>query len=306
MGLGWLRSFWAGLREVALLADAERIARSFPPEQLTMVRQERRQARAYLHASRRVSSPDLALSLLDMALPAALACAHAARATSTPLDAHEELSSLARDKVLPETATHALEDRATASERDFAAKEELRDRIDDIVTRVLASVEWRTPLEVRALRYGRIAAVVLVAFLCIEHVARTRWLVHNVALNKRVTHTALKLVPPEAEGVVDGKTRGTFGIHTVGDAHAFVMIDLLRTYDVREVRVYNRGDGWFDDVIPLTLSISTDAITFHDVATRTTHFDMWSVELNGAPARYVRVSNTSYIALNEIEVYARE
>ena len=82
-------------------------------------------------------------------------------------------------------------------------------------------------------------------------------------------------------------------------------VDLLREYDVREVRVYNRGDGWFDDVLPLTLSISTDDATFTDVATRTTHFDVWTVELNRR-ARWVRVSNGSYIALNEIEVYARE
>jgi hypothetical protein len=307
MGLGWFRSFWAGLREVALLRDAERIACSFAPEQRATVREQRRRARAYLRAARRVASPDVALSMLDVALPAALASAHAAHASvGAPFDEQAELASLAQKKVLPESAARALEDRERASEREFAAKEELRERIDDIVTRVLASVEHRTPLEVRALRYGRVAALVLVAALCAEHVARTRWLVHDVALHKPVMHTALKVVPPEAEGVVDGTTRGTFGIHTMSDAHAFVTVDLQRAYDIREVRVYNRGDGWFDDILPLTLSVSTDNATFHEVATRTTHFDVWSVDLRGMSARYVRVSNTSYIALNEIEVYARE
>jgi hypothetical protein len=307
MGLGFLRSFWAGLKEVALLRDAERIARGFAAEQSATIRNERHNARALLRAARRVASPDVALTLLDDALPAALACAHAARAPADPFDANAELALLARERIIPQSATLALSDRAASTDDDdFAAKEVLRDRIDDIVTRVLASVEWRTPLELRALRYGRLAAIALFVVLCAEHVVRTHWLVHDVALHKPVTHTPLKVVPPEADGVVDGKTRGTFGIHTMPDPHAFVTVDLLRTYDVREVRVYNRGDGWFDDILPLTLSVSTDGATFHDVATRTTHFDVWTIEMNDAPARWVRVSNNAYIALNEIEVYARE
>jgi len=306
MGLGWLGSFWAGLRELALLRDAERISRSFTPERLSTMRHERQRAKGYLRAARRVANPDIALSMLDLALPAALSCAHIAREATEPFEAYAELAWLANEEVLPANAPRTLDDRKTASERDFAAKEDIRDRIDDMVTRVLASVEWRRPHEVRALRWGRVAAIVLAVVLCVEHFARTRWLVHDVALHKPVTHTPLKIVPPEADEVVDGKTRGTFGVHTLNDPHAFVKVDLLREYAVREVRVYNRGDGWFDDVLPLTLAVSTDDMTYKDVATRTTHFDVWSVELNGLPARWVRVSNGSYIALNEIEVYARE
>ena len=43
------------------------------------------------------------------------------------------------------------------------------------------------------------------------------------------------------------------------------------------------------------------------MATRTEHFDVWDLKFDALDARWVRVTKSNgYIALNEIEVYARD
>jgi hypothetical protein len=288
--LGWMRAFYRGAAELLLLRDAERISTSYGDERAATVRREARRARQYLRAARRVANPDLALSMLDIALPAALASAEAAWGQPELAGARDEVTRLADQR---------------AAARDFAEKDSIRGDVEDLVARVLSVVESRSVLEIRALRWGRVCAIVLAVVFVAQREITMHFLVHNVALHKPVTSSTLQVQTDTSE-LVDGKTRGTFAIHTATSPRAFVMVDLSKTYDVREVRIYNRGDGWFDDVIPLALSTSVDGTTFQDVATRTTHFDVWTVDLGGRPARYIRVGKDGYIALNEIEVYARE
>ncbi len=54
------------------------------------------------------------------------------------------------------------------------------------------------------------------------------------------------------------------------------MIDLEKPYAISSMRIFNRGDGWFDDGLPLVVEVSMNGIQFTEVARRTTHYDKWS------------------------------
>jgi hypothetical protein len=86
-----------------------------------------------------------------------------------------------------------------------------------------------------------------------------------------------------------------------------VLVDLKESHPIDHVVVYNRGDGWFDECLPLRVELSDDGEHFDVVGTQTTHFVSFTVAVNGRAARFVRVSkpDRGYIALNEIEVYGR-
>jgi hypothetical protein len=84
------------------------------------------------------------------------------------------------------------------------------------------------------------------------------------------------------------------------------MVDLLASYKIDKVKIYNRADGWFDDGLPLSLEFSEDGATFTEVNKRTEGFTSrapWTFEAKGAKTRYVRVRSPKYVALTEIEVY---
>jgi F5/8 type C domain len=302
----WFRSLRAGIVELLLLREAERVAVSHG-SRLAVIREHKAKAAADLRAARLLARPDVALVVLEDAMRGALKAVHAMRDATAggTVDEHTELDALVSAGA-PSAAVAAYQARGGVALADFAGAESTRDRIDELVTWTLRRTEARSPLAIRALRYGRVLGLALLVALVAGKVIRNKWMVHNVARDKPVMTSPLQPYSPPASEAVDGKTRGTFGVHTT-EGHPFVTVDLLRTYDVESVRVYNRGDGWFGDILPLTLSVSVDGRKFDDIDTRTTHFDMWSVSLGGRPARYVRVSKPSgYMALNEIEVYARE
>jgi len=135
----------------------------------------------------------------------------------------------------------------------------------------------------------------------------------NVALHKPVTASSrhpASVAPPDNSAVVDGKTDGAYGVHTLKEARPFVMIDLQHEYSIRKIKVYNRGDGWFDEVLPLGLELSSNGTDFVEVDRRTTSFSQtfpWVYSAGGRRARYVRLHGgpSGYIALSEIEVYGK-
>lgn len=280
MILGAIR---AGLREIFTLRVARATVESYGAERLETLRDEKRIARAKLAASRRLANPRAALDLLT------LAATHARRA--------EQVADAVALDELPV---------APLDGASFGQLELARDELDVGVARALARIESRTPTELAGLRWGRIAAIVITLLVSVAALAKSRG-VHDVARGKMVSASSVHDGKPEA--IVDGRTRGTFAMQTSEGAHPFIAIDLGRTYRVSSIRVFNRGDGWFDESLPLSIEISTDGVTFHEIARRTEHFDVWTIDLSAAPvdARAVRATKASgYIALNEIEVYARE
>jgi hypothetical protein len=193
-------------------------------------------------------------------------------------------------------------------EMPFAKAEALRTSFENCIAATISVVDPPSVFGVRVLRVARILGVlVLVGWLVIPYV-RTHWMIHNVARGKPVTTSPLRGESPTADHLVDGKLRGTFDIATIESEHAFVQIDLEDVFSIDRVNVVNRGDGWYDDSLPLVLSVSTDGERFDDVARRDEHFDWWVIGLGGRPVRFVRLSkpDRGYIALNEVEVYGRK
>jgi hypothetical protein len=305
-----IRAFFLGLRELVTLEHAEQRALALGQEERSRRVRYLRAARARRAASRKLANPVAAVILLRDALALALRPTHSddevfdtTLALSAALATHPEAAEAERRVVdwLQQTAPLALD------ELSFAQAELVRSSFEDCLAIVLGGVETRSVLAVRALRIGRLVAVALLVTWLAATFVRSKWLVHDVAIGKTVTSSPLLAESPSPDHVVDGRTRGTFGIATMTVEHPFITVDLGDPYAVEQVRVVNRGDGWFDDCLPLILAVSNDGLRFDEVARRTEHFDQWTVPLGGRALRFVRVSmpERGYIALNEIEVYAR-
>jgi hypothetical protein len=109
------------------------------------------------------------------------------------------------------------------------------------------------------------------------------------------------------DGVISG---ATYGVHTdVSDA-PWVQVDLLAVYALDKIKIYNRGDAFFDDGLPMTLQVSDNGVTFVDVETRTKLFGQttpWVAKARGLKARFVRIRGArgKYVTLSELEVFGR-
>ena len=74
------------------------------------------------------------------------------------------------------------------------------------------------------------------------------------------------------------------------------------------MKVQGRGDGWYDQSIPLLLEVSDDDKAYREVARRTIPFSEdapWNVALDGVKARFVRLraDHDGYLVLGEVSVY---
>jgi hypothetical protein len=134
----------------------------------------------------------------------------------------------------------------------------------------------------------------------------------NIALHKRVlvSSTHSNSTAPEG-GLTDGDTGGAYGVHTALEENPWVRVDLGDVYQLRKVKVYNRGDGWFDDSLPLTLELSENGVDFAVVDKRTTSFSQWSpwvVAPDGKRARYIQVHGArgKFVVLSELEAYGKK
>ncbi|HEY2900622.1 MAG TPA: discoidin domain-containing protein [Polyangia bacterium] len=170
-------------------------------------------------------------------------------------------------------------------------------------------VEPRTVSEIRFERGVRLSALGLIVGALLIWVASSILGHINIALHMPVTASGLHPTaksPPG--GLTDGVTTGAYGIHSSISDNPWVQVDLQAVYRIDKVKIYNRGDGWFDDGLPMTLQFSTDGASFADIDTRTTNFGQlipWTVKARGKTARYVRVRSTKgkYVALSEVEVF---
>ena len=84
-----------------------------------------------------------------------------------------------------------------------------------------------------------------------------------------------------------------YGVHTNIDDMPWVTVDLQSVRKLKTVKIYNRGDGWLDEVLPLALELSLDNMTFTEVSRRTTPFrqtDPWVASLDHEKGRYIRVN----------------
>jgi hypothetical protein len=170
-------------------------------------------------------------------------------------------------------------------------------------------IEPRTLAELKRdklLRLGGVTVALLVVLT-----TSIIWLVrpHSLARGKPVLVSSNhpNSTAPEG-GLTDGNTKDGYGVHTRLEPHPWVSVDLGQSHAIDRVKIYNRGDGWFDDSLPLKLEFSEDGKTFELVDERTKSFSQaapWVYRAKGKKARYVRVSGRSggFVALSELEVF---
>jgi hypothetical protein len=110
---------------------------------------------------------------------------------------------------------------------------------------------------------------------------------------------------------VDGSKSGAYGFHSGLEDSPWLSIDLGRRYAITGIKVYGRGDGIYDQSIPLALEVADDDASYRALATRTEPFsadDPWVLRPAGVVARFVRLRTMrkSYLVLGEVEVFGKK
>jgi hypothetical protein len=195
---------------------------------------------------------------------------------------------------------------------DRLPREELaltRVALEQAAAALAGKVEARSLLNLRATRWGRRAAVGLLALYVLGSVAAALFLPKNVALEKPVHPSSSR--HGDGHELVDGEVATVPGILTNVEEAPSVVIDLVDTYAVDEIRVRNRIDQAFDDSLPLVVEVSADGATFKPLGRRDEHFAAeppWVIKVHREPARLVRIKvmKRGYLALSEVEVYGKK
>jgi hypothetical protein len=172
-----------------------------------------------------------------------------------------------------------------------------------------SAIEPRTLREIRANRALRITVAALLLayalYALIDGVVTPR----NLALHKPASASSQRFDATPPSGVTNGDLESNFGVHTNDEPNPWVQVDLGAPLTIHEVSVYNRGDGYQGEMVPLVLQLSDDGRVFTEVARREELFTQdkpWVVKLAKQRTRYVRVQlqrSHGYIALSEIKVY---
>jgi hypothetical protein len=172
-----------------------------------------------------------------------------------------------------------------------------------------SGVEARTLRKIRVHRALRITVAALVLMWALFELVDRTLVPRNLALHKTASASSQRFDATPASGVTNGDLEATYGVHTNTEPNPWVQVDLGVEEAIHKVRVYNRGDGFQNEMVPLILQLSGDGRIFTEVARRNELFTQdkpWIVKLTRQRARYVRVQSPrspSYVALSEIEVY---
>jgi len=173
-------------------------------------------------------------------------------------------------------------------------------------------VEPRTVREIKIQRMLRVAMVTVLPLALVSSGLYVKLKPVNIALNKPVVASSMHpSSTSQPSGLTDGVTGGTYGVHTNTEASSWVQVDLLDVYRIDKVSMYNRGDGWFDDGLPMTLLFSDNGTDFTEVDKRTTRFGQWlpwTYKAGKKKARYIRVAGAPgrFVALSELEVTGKK
>jgi hypothetical protein len=187
------------------------------------------------------------------------------------------------------------------------------DQLTHLVALLTRAVEPRTMGQLRRSRAIRVAP--FVAALVAIPLALGRYdpvaSSANLALHTTVTLSSKhphSVAPPD--GLVNGKVEFAYGAHTDIQEDPWILVDLGRPVHIGKIVVYNRGDGYLDECLPLIVEAGLDRYRFEPVATRNDVFtstNPWVIDKLDTTAQYVRLRKTgkTYIALSELAVYGR-
>jgi hypothetical protein len=306
---------------------AEQTVRAYLPRQEASIRAHVEAADQRVRAARRAVEPVAACVLLHDAVR------HYLRATQWARSGASDASANSRppdEQSLPTLGPDPLQPGASPSDDErvrgaLAATDSLffdslptadavrtRTALDRAASALRRRLEPRSLTNVRATRWGRVAALVLVAgytaFACIHAVVAPK----NLALGKPVHASSIRGGrSPDGHEIVDGEIGTSYGLATNTEDSPNVVIDLAGLFRIESVKVYNRVDEAFDDCLPLVVELSIDGVKYTELARRDQHFGTdppWSAPGNRQLARYVRlrVARKSYLALSEVEVYGKK
>jgi len=329
-----LASLRARAREFFLLEQAEAAVRSWSPRQREIVETHVRAAKRRLRMVSVFAGPETAvpaatvlreaIGLLVRALVVARAPG-AGDATLAEIETASAFEDLCRnDATAPADWEKALSFlRATDPLLVDAMPPDEADLLTATLQRcarwLRSRVEMRTETNLRALRWGRAAALVVAACYVVYHLVAALLAPPNIALHKPVTLSTRYPGGPDGEALVDGVTSADRApgmadaniVHTER-GRSWALIDLGGVHALRQIRIYNRADGYFDEGLPYELELSNDGRTFESISERSTHFGSsrffdrpWVVDVRGQRARYVRVLSNHYLALSEVQVFGR-
>lgn len=112
-------------------------------------------------------------------------------------------------------------------------------------------------------------------------------------------------------GAVDGEKNGSFGFHSGLEDSPWWSVDLQRTYRLKTIKVFGRGDCCTEQSVPLAMEVSDDGLSFRKIAERIEPFsekEPWVVRPASAFARRVRLrtERRGHLVLGEVEIYGTE
>jgi hypothetical protein len=172
-------------------------------------------------------------------------------------------------------------------------------------------IEARSPQQIRAIRRGRLVALLVVAVAIVGLGAWWSVAPVNIAVGKPVHASSHIPTAPDESELVDGRHGFVFGVHTTVEESPHVDIDLLDVYAIDRIAVYNRADGWWDECLPLVVELSRDGTHFAEIGRRTEYFGFdvpWTIVAPGPVGRVVRlrVEGRGYLALRRVEIFGKK
>jgi hypothetical protein len=238
---------------------------------------------------------------------------HGRASLTSPLPQVAEALKLIQNPLRRRGLSQALDQVTAASSHlpddppeDAGALRSLLAALEVVTCAASEAAQAPTLQDILVARWLRVA--MSVAVLLGLSIALVRWIraPANVARGKPIFATSVVLGRPEAlvNGVIEW---GRFAV-TTDRAPSSVTIDLGRNYDLVEARIYNRGDSYLDQQVPLEIGISSDGLSYRTVGRCMEFFTQTTpciVSLGGINAHHVRLSRPSTIALSEVEVFGR-
>lgn len=166
----------------------------------------------------------------------------------------------------------------------------------------------RSPKELKIARVLRVSIVAASALAIVVYFFMWLLAPKNLAKGRPAVASGAAMFSTVPAGAVDGSKSGQYGYHSALEESPWLSVDLGRHYAISSVKVYGRGDGYYDQSIPLALEVSEDGATYRQIAERTEPFsasDPWVVKPTGVTAQFVRLHTMrhSYLVLGEVEVY---
>ncbi|HMJ09881.1 MAG TPA: discoidin domain-containing protein [Polyangiaceae bacterium] len=309
--------------ERLLLRRAERVVRERAPAQQQTVHELYEAARVRLLAAAEMADPARMPAAGTLGREALVLFVHALRVARdpqaellSPAEAHGWLEQRAQAGEFPKLAEDLVGCRPVLLDADLLALDRMSTEdaynaygaLERSLSRLRSAIEPRTTTQIRRSRILRLGVVCAIAIAILALLLVKLLQQPSLAQGKPASASSYHPSSPSAAGATNGKIESNFGVHTQVQENAWVRVDLETPQRIERIKVYNRADGWQDEVVPLVLEVSSDGKNWRELEQRSKTFTQdkpWTWKGDAVTARYVQVRRPKqgYIALTEIEVF---